>query len=267
MDVLGGKSMDQWLAERTAIIHSGKLSMDRPSPLLRSYHLPNGMPANLFWSLPDSQIRRLEAYRQVGNDVLILGTDGLPDELPVSERLTLSVAASFQQTVPGSGATPGGFGVDGGVVQRPFDNNEFAEADVRFEDGQNKDPADLKVSINTHVYADVGQSTLPARVRRAQEAMLAMKLSLPTAHSDILRNGKRTVAGLAGQEFFVFTHKSGSSPDLGVHAEFEFGGDASNELRPYLQISMDADDLPPGANGAQLLHVWDDLLNSAELRR
>lgn len=266
-EVLGTQTMAQWLAARTATIRAGKLSMDRPSPLLRSYRLPDGVPANLFWSLPASEVQRLEAYKQIGQDVLILGTDGFAKELPISERLAVAIAASFQPVARGSGATPGGFGVEDGVVQRPFENNEIAEATVQMGDGQSKEPLDLKLTVVTHVYADAGKSTLPARVRRGQEAELIIRATSPRMKIDTLRNGGRTVSGVAGQEFFQFTDNGEKEPKTGVHAEFEYGGDANDPLRPYLQIIMDADELPPGLKAPDLLRVWDNVLQSAELRK
>lgn len=263
-----GKSLQDWVVRRSGEIKQGKLSSGRDAPLLRSYQLAGGTPALLFWLFPNQNIQRLEAYHLDGAQVLIAGTNGLPNELPVSERLATEVLDSFQPYNGGEDASPsGGFGVAGGAVQREFQNNELTEARATITPAPGTPPMPLTCTITTHVYSNAGHSTLPARVGKANAALPAIKRESPGLSMQTLRSGSRTVADVTGQEYAVLTRDTAHGSTYTVHAEFEFGGDANDPLRPYLQIVLNADEIPASVPGTAFLAAWDQLLTSARFRR
>lgn len=264
LEPLGGLRLDQWIQKRVVGINAGKLSQGRQTPFIRSYQVA-GLAANLFWSLPDSNIQRLEAYRQIEQNVLILGTDGLPEERPVSEKQLAATANDFYP-YPATGAEPvpgAGFGVAGGSVRKDFDTNERVEARATVETGAVRQTYDIK----TDVFANAAPGTLPMRARKAEAAFILMKTQSPSFSWQTLRNTSRAVAGLRGDEYFFTSRDTDRGTGYTAHAEYEFGGGADDPRKPYLQIVFNAENVPASMPAAELLKMWDGLLNSARFSK
>ena len=265
LEPLDGKNLAEWIAARQKKIRVDDGRGGSREPIIRSYQLSDNLPATLSWKFPNANYQQLEAYRQVNDRVLVGSTMGLPDERALSERLVTGVLDSFRQQ-PATYTATGGFGVDGGLIQKPFDNNESANATVALHlDGTPADPKEQpQLGITTEVFGNAAPATLPSRVSRLKQSELLMQAETPGLSMKTLRHGPKTVAGLAGQESFTLIHDPHASrAPYGFTAEFEYGGDANNPVRPYLQITFKGDLQKAEANGADIIRVWDGMLQSA----
>ena len=220
----------------------------------------------MFWTFPKQNAQTMEAYRDFGSFLVLGSTQQDPNEQPISERLMTAVITGFHPSNNEAGAT-NGFAVEGGIVERPFENNEVAESTATFSYPADGSPTLLhcKLDIITHVYANAAPSTLPQRVRRAEAAALMMQKDSPGASLKTFRKGPRTVAGVKGDEAVSLLHVPENPPDAFI-GEFEFGGDANNPVRPYVQVKLTVE-VPAAVNPQTLLALWDALLQSARFHQ
>ena len=257
-----GQSAAQWIEERTAQVQSGTLSSGRKDALVRSYRTASQQPMLIYWKYPAEKTLRVEGFRMAGDQVLVGGTDAYADEVQGAETDIVSVLSSFRPTSTGE-KVRSGFAIDRGVLTRPFDTNEStsATADLRTVDVPSE--VRLQLQVNTRVYSNGGPSTVKQRAERTRVTVPLLKAEGPEVTVRTLRLTTRSVAGLSGDEWLSTVEDKEKAGMYTVRFEYEFGGDASDPVRPYTDIVLTGQDIPRTVSQEKLVLLWDAMLNSA----
>jgi hypothetical protein len=137
-----------------------------------------------------------------------------------------------------------GFYLEHGYIALPYLEQE--ETYARFEGH----PLGLKLEFKTTAVHKVSESGLVDRLA----ASLAMNFA-PGVDIDKLHTGKRTVAGIAGEEVIMRGTQDGKSE---LNFIWLFTGKADSGDAPKISIEMEA----PDGRVEEKLKVWDTLLDS-----
>lgn len=262
VDLKPEQSLAEWLEERKMKAVSGEISNGRKDSVVRSYITPDGVPFLIYWEYPNSNLQRIEGYRNDGRSILIAGTDVFPNEIQGAEGDLRAMLHSFQSQPKGSDIHEG-YAIDRGVLQRSFDTNEKTNVTmIPNLDGLGSD-AEVDFSISMGVYAKATPSTIPGRAKREMLMTPMLKAETPGLSMRTLRLGSRTVAGLTGEEWISRMEDKNNPDQYGLSCEFEFGGDANNPQRPYLDINFGALHIPRSYPQEKLTLLWEDALRSA----
>ena len=136
-----------------------------------------------------------------------------------------------------------------GAIALPYLEQE--ETYARFEGH----PLDLKLEIETRAVHKVSESGLLDRLTAA----LAMKFA-PGVDIDKIRSGKRTVAGIKGEELIMRGTEGGETE---LSFTWLFPGEKDSREHPKISIEMES----PDGQLEEKLKIWDAILDSMQAVR
>ncbi len=157
----------------------------------------------------------------------------------------LDIARAYKIIDPAAPAPKeNGFYLEHGYIALPYLEQE--ETYARFEGH----PLELKLEFTTRAVHEVSESSLVERLA----ASLAMNFA-PGVDVDKLRTGKRSVAGLNGEEVIFRGTQDGKSE---LSFTWLFTGKADSGNAPKISIEMEA----PDGHVEEKMRVWDAILDS-----
>ncbi|MBI2409964.1 hypothetical protein HYV30_02905 [Candidatus Kaiserbacteria bacterium] len=185
---------------------------------------------------------KLRGVRLVGDKLFRITAGAEIDQADELIRLARSIASAISLSKNPLQPT---FCLQEGFLNLPFEYQESVEAAFDFEDSS-------KLTIETR---SIGRETPVSLGAEAKETLA--NLGANGVKPALLRSGMRKIADMSGEELLIET-----ADERSALFQWRFIGDPKSGERPYIQITVDANDV---TNAKKLITIWDLVLDS--LRR
>lgn len=243
----------EWLA-RLAKVEALKERRESPADAFgdivdQRLLVPGKLKAVLFYSRGHQEIVTWGAILDAGPSGLWLQADASPENGDEAARRIAEVASAYRVTEAGKEPPRGAFHLVRGVIAAPFKLAE--EAHARFAGH----PLKLDLSFTYETTFEPNTQGLMERFASALEKSGATVMgggAIP------IRNKKRKVAGLPGEELILHTSERGKG---GLSFVWTTPGEEGSGKHPEIGIEMDS---PDDGKKEEKIALWDALLDSVK---